>query len=97
MSVLAVTGLGLPWPFDRDYMQLALVAGIAVGIAAPLIGAFLVQRRLSLLGDGLGHVAFAGVSAGLLLGVWPVWTALAAALTGAVAIEWLRTRGPRIW
>src|SRR4051794_4318552 len=74
-------------------MQLALAGGVVVGICAPLIGTFLVQKRLSLLGDGIGHVAFAGVSAGLLLGVWPIWTALIAALVGAVAIEWLRSHG----
>ena len=85
--------LPLPWPFDREYMQLALVAGVIVGACAPLIGTFLVQKRLSLLGDGIGHVAFAGVAAGLFAGVWPVWTALAAAVGGAVGIEWLRTRG----
>ncbi len=85
--------LPLPYPFDREYLQLALVAGLVVGAAAPLIGTFLVQKRLSLLGDGLGHVAFAGVAAGLFLGVWPIWSALVAALLGAVAIEWLRTRG----
>jgi len=85
--------LPLPYPFDREYLQLALVAGVVVGAAAPLIGTFLVQKRLSLLGDGLGHVAFAGVAAGLFLGVWPIWTALVAALVGAGAIEWLRTRG----
>ena len=91
MTILAA--LPLPWPFEREYMQLALAGGLVVGICAPLIGTFLVQKRLSLLGDGIGHVAFAGVSAGLLLGVWPVWTALIAALAGAVAIEWLRTHG----
>lgn len=85
--------LPLPFPFDREYMQLARLAGLIVGSCAPLIGTFLVQKRLSLLGDGLGHVAFAGVAAGLFLGVWPVWTALIAALGGAAAIEWLRTRG----
>jgi zinc transport system permease protein len=85
--------LPLPWPFDRDYMQLALVAGVVVGACAPLIGMFLVQKRLSLLGDGIGHVAFAGVAAGLLVGVAPVWTALVFAVVGAVAIEWLRSRG----
>lgn len=86
-------GLPLPWPFDRDYMQLALVAGVVVGACGPLIGAFLVQRRLALMGDGLGHLAFAGIAAGLLLAVWPVWTALLAAVGGAVAIERLRSRG----
>ncbi|MDQ1444960.1 MAG: zinc transport system permease protein [Acidimicrobiaceae bacterium] len=85
--------LPLPYPFDRDYMQLALVAGLAVGATAPLIGAFLVQKRLSLLGDGMGHLAFAGVAAGLLLGVWPVPIALAVAVAGAVAIERLRRGG----
>ncbi len=85
--------LPLPWPFDRDYMQLALVAGLVVGACAPLIGMFLVQKRLSLMGDGIGHVAFAGVAAGLLVGVAPVWTALVFAVVGAVAIEWLGSRG----
>jgi zinc transport system permease protein len=85
--------LPLPYPFDREYMQLALVAGLAVGASAPLIGVFLVQQRLSLLGDGLGHVAFAGVAAGLLLDVQPVLVALVAAVAGAVVVERLRRGG----
>jgi zinc transport system permease protein len=83
----------MPWPFDRSYMQLALAAGLMVGVCAPLIGTFLVQKRMSLIGDGIGHVAFAGVAAGLLLGVWPVWAALVACVLGALAVEGLRTRG----
>jgi zinc transport system permease protein len=74
-------------------MQLALVAGLVVGVCAPLIGTFLVQKRMSLMGDGIGHVAFAGVAAGLVFGVWPIGTALIAAVAGAVCIEWLRSRG----
>lgn len=85
--------LPLPYPFDRDYMQLALIAGLAVGASAPLIGAFLVQKRLSLLGDGMGHLAFAGVAAGLLFGVWPVPVALVVAAAGAIAIERMRRGG----
>jgi zinc transport system permease protein len=85
--------LALPWPFDREYMQLALAAGLVVGATAPLIGVFLVQRRLSLMGDGIGHLAFAGVAAGLLAEVWPVWTALIVAVGGALLVEWLRTSG----
>src|SRR6266536_2918117 len=53
----------LPWPFDTTYMQLALVAGVVVGVSAPLIGTFLVQKRLSLLGDGIGHVVVAVAAA----------------------------------
>lgn len=85
--------LPLPYPFDREYMQLALVASLAVGATAPLIGAFLVQKRLSLLGDGMGHLAFAGVAGALLLDVWPVPLALAVATAGAVVIERLRRAG----
>ena len=59
----------MPWPFDREYMQLALVAGLVVGACAPLIGVFLVQRRMALMCDGIGHLAFAGVAAGVLAGV----------------------------
>jgi zinc transport system permease protein len=70
----------------------ALVGCLVVGVFAPVIGTFLVQKRLSLIGDGIGHVAFAGIGAGLLLGVWPVWTAMLFAVTGAVGIELLRAR-----
>jgi zinc transport system permease protein len=84
--------LPLPFPFELAFMQRALVAGLVVGAFAPLIGTFLVQKRMSLIGDGIGHVAFAGVGAGLFAGVYPVWTALAFAIAGALGIEWLRAR-----
>jgi zinc transport system permease protein len=77
---------------DLEFMRLAFAAGAIVGVLAPTVGFFLVQREMSLIGDGIGHVAFAGVAAGYLLGVSPVWTALAAAVLGAVVIEWLRSR-----
>jgi len=74
-------------------MRLALGAGAVVGVLAPAVGFFLVQRRQSLTGDGVGHVAFAGVAAGILLDVAPVLTALVAAILGGIAIELLRSRG----
>jgi zinc transport system permease protein len=82
----------LPYPFESGEAQRALVACLAVGVFAPMIGTFLVQKRLSLVGDGVGHVAFAGVGAGILVGVWPVWTALAFAVIGSVGVEALRLR-----
>ncbi len=77
---------------ESEFMRLALAAGAMVGVLAPAVGFFLVQRRQSLVGDGIGHVAFAGVAAGLLLDVSPVLAALAAAVAGGVAIELLRSR-----
>lgn len=75
------------------FMQKAMIAAALVGVAAPSVGVYLVQRRLSLMGDGIGHVAFTGVAAGVLAGVLPTLTALGAAVAGAVAIEVLRQRG----
>jgi zinc transport system permease protein len=87
-----IAELALPYPFDLGFMQRALIACIAVGAFAPTIGVFPVQKRLSLIGDGIGHVAFAGVGAGLLAGWAPLWTALAFAVGGSLGIEWFRAR-----
>lgn len=76
-----------------EFMRLAFAVGAVVGVLAPAVGFFLVERRASLVGDGLGHVAFAGVAAGYLLGISPVLTALAFAVVGALALELLRSRG----
>jgi zinc transport system permease protein len=78
---------------ELEFMRLAFAVGAVVGLLAPAVGFFLVERRQSLVGDGLGHVAFAGVAAGYLLGISPVLTALCFAVVGALAIEWLRSRG----
>jgi zinc transport system permease protein len=77
---------------NSEFMRLAFAAGAVIGVLAPAVGYFLVQRRMSLIGDGIGHVAFAGVAAGLLLDVSPVLTAMVAAVVGGVAIEWLRAQ-----
>jgi zinc transport system permease protein len=75
------------------FMQRALLAGVMIGTIAPLIGVFLVLRRLSLIADTLAHVALAGVAAGLFLNTYPVAGALVAALVGAAGIERLRVSG----
>ena len=94
MSIVSggVAALPLPWPFEREYMQLALVAGLVIGVCAPLVGTFLVQRRLSLMGDGMGHLAFAGVALGVVLNIWPIWTARVFAVVGAIGVERVRRR-----
>jgi zinc transport system permease protein len=76
---------------DYEFMRLALLAAVFTGLAAPAIGTYMVQRRLALLGDGLGHVALTGVALGLLTGTAPVLTALVVAVLGALVIELLRT------
>lgn len=78
---------------EFDFMRRALLAALLIGLAAPTVGIYLVQRRLALIGDGLGHVALTGVALGLLTSTAPVLTALVAAAAGAVAIELVRARG----
>src|SRR5699024_9610964 len=65
----------------------------------PVVGTYLVQKRLSLLGDGLGHVALTGVAVGWLVGAWTsvspadllaIPGALAASVIGALLIEYVR-------
>ena len=75
------------------FMQRALVAAIIAGVVSPAVGAYIVQRRLSLLGDGLGHVAIAGVGFALATGLAPLPVAVIVAVAGAVVIELLRSSG----
>jgi len=83
-------------------MQRALIAAVLVGLVAPVIGTYLVQRRLALLGDGIGHMALTGVAVGWLVGgalsltphdVLAVPGAVVASIVGAVLIELVRERG----
>ncbi|MFD2702422.1 metal ABC transporter permease [Paenibacillus shunpengii] len=73
-----------------EFFQRALAGGILIGITAPLIGLFLVLRRLSMIGDTLSHVTIAGVALGFLLGVYPIAVGLVFAVLASFAIEKLR-------
>ncbi|MFF7244051.1 metal ABC transporter permease [Embleya sp. NPDC008237] len=77
---------------DFPFMQRALLAALLVGMAAPAVGVYLVQRRQAFMGDGIGHVALTGVGLGFLLSTSPVWTAVLTASVGAVLIELIRER-----
>jgi len=88
--------------FTDPLMQRALVVALLVGLSSPVIGTYLVQRRMALLGDGIGHVALAGVAAGWLAGsianlsqrdALALPGAVLFAILAAVMIERLRERG----
>lgn len=83
-----------------EFALRAYVAAVAVGVTAPVVGCFLVQRGLSLVGDGMGHLAFAGVALGAVLGfgssvlsVQAMIGALVMMIVGGVALVVLRARG----
>ena len=76
-----------------DFMVRALIAGLIVAVIAPTVGLFLVSRRYSYIADTLAHVSFAGVAAGLLLGIEPIIAALVTSIGSAVCLERLRKTG----
>src|SRR3954471_6411042 len=76
-----------------DFMIRALLGAVFTGLAAPAVGTYLVQRRLALMGDGIGHIAVTGVALGLLTGTSPTVTAVVVAVIGAVVIEAIRATG----
>ncbi|MEU1480480.1 metal ABC transporter permease [Streptomyces sp. NPDC005760] len=78
---------------DYAFMQRALLAAVLVGITAPAVGIYLVQRRQALMGDGIGHVAMTGVGLGFLLSWSPVWMATLVSVLGAVLMELIRWYG----
>ena len=69
-----------------EFMQRALISGIAISISCPLIGLFLILKRFSLFGDAISHVAFGGIALGLFLKSNPIWVSLIVSIIGALAI-----------
>lgn len=74
-----------------DFMQRALLAGVIVGVIAPVIGTFLVAKRYALFADSLAHVSLAGIAIGLLAGINPIIGALGVALAASISMERLRS------
>lgn len=75
------------------FMQRALIAALLSGLIAPAIGVHIVNRRMSLLGDGLGHVAIMGVGLAMLTNTAPLPMAVLVCVVGAVGVELLRQTG----
>ena len=83
-------------------MIAAVATAMAVGLAGPAVGAYLVQRRISLLGDGIGHVALTGVALGTMAGAalglanqdaLAVPGAMVVALLGAIIVDRMQSKG----
>ncbi len=77
--------------FQYEFMVRAFLAGVIVAVIAPLIGSFLVVRRLSLIADALSHVALTGVAIGLLMGINPLITTVLCTVITAFIIEEIRS------
>lgn len=84
--------------FQYEFLQNAFITGMIIGIIAPLLGVYVVVRRLSMIADGLSHVTLAGIAASLLLekkfflfsGLNPLYIGMVFSVAGALLIEKLR-------
>ncbi|MGI6227487.1 MAG: metal ABC transporter permease, partial [Peptococcales bacterium] len=72
------------------FMQRALLAGTIIGIICPLVGSFLILKRLSMIGDALAHISMSGIALGLIIGTNPTFTALITASLASLLIDFLR-------
>ncbi len=91
--------------FAFPFMQRAAAAGAMIAVMCALLGVFVVQRRLSFLGDGLAHAAFGGMGIGAFVIVTsgvlaqggallrnPLWVAVPFAFLTGLGIAWVRDR-----
>lgn len=83
--------------FCNPFIQRGLTTGLFIGIAGPLIGTYLVNRQMALIGEALAHTAFAGVAIGLVIGSvvewadYPLIAALVVAALAALSLQYLAT------
>ncbi|MBA4602075.1 metal ABC transporter permease [Thermoactinomyces mirandus] len=81
-----------------EWMQNAFYAGMIIGFISPLVGVYLVVRRMSLIADALSHVTLSGVAAGMLLqkelplfyAVNPLYVGMVFSVTGSLFMEQIR-------
>ena len=78
---------------EYDFMQRAVVGGILMGAFAPVLGTFLVLRRISLISDTLADVALLGLAIGLVTNIWPNIVTFISVCAAAVTIEFMRSKG----
>lgn len=78
--------------FSYDFMQRAIISGISIALLCSVVGLFLVLRRYSLFGDAVAHSSFGGIALGLLLGIYPMWTAYIISLISAIIITKIKQK-----
>lgn len=76
--------------FQFDFIQRALMAGVAISVITPIMGLLLILRRQSLMSDTLAHVSLAGAALGAIFGINPSWPTLIVVVLASIVIEYLR-------
>ena len=77
-------------PFEYSFMVRALIVSVLVGVMCPILGAYVITRGRSFMGDALAHSVLPAMVVAFLLGISPFFAAvpagiLIALLMGAVS------------
>lgn len=75
-----------------DFIQNAIIIGIALALSASLLSPFLVLNQQAMIADGLAHVSFAGIILGILLSNEPLYIALPFVMGASLLIKYLSTK-----
>ncbi|MET3574755.1 metal ABC transporter permease [Bhargavaea ullalensis] len=84
--------------FEYSFLKNAFASGLIIGIIAPMLGLFIVVRRLSLIADALSHVTLAGIAGSLFLSqsylplaaLNPIYLGMGSSVAGSLLIGKLR-------
>ena len=83
------------WLVRSSFIQHGFTAGVLIGFTAPVVGAYLVNRQMALIGEALAHTAFAGVAIGLFVGAsvpaldYPLAWAMIIAAIAALGMQYI--------
>jgi zinc transport system permease protein len=85
--------------FQYEFLQNSFLTGMLIGIIAPLLGVFIVVRKLSLIADALSHISLSGIAATMLAATYspilstisPLYGGMLFSVIGALSIEKLRS------
>ena len=94
----AVCSTADTWLVCSGFLQRGFTAGVLIGITAPIVGAYLVNRQMALIGEALAHTAFGGVAIGLFVGAavprvdHPLMFALVAAAVAALGMQYIAVK-----
>lgn len=79
-------------PLQYDFMRLALLVGLLVGIICPVVGAYLIVQRIALLGDVIAHAVLPGLAIAHFLGLDLLIGAFGFGLLSTFFINWVRSQ-----
>ena len=77
-------------PFNYEFMRLALMAGVLIGILCPIVGAYLLVQRMAMLGDVISHAILPGLAIANFLNLPLLTGAFISGIFSTFVTTWIR-------